>query len=128
MCGPPRIERLDDARAGLAKRRRTQQETVPGQLQVGDVERLNTSPPTVKLARSLLCELLAQTEVGVEERITEPIVRRKRQSSVLPRVVLACLRSGLIPYSGLPATAHLVKYDSCARFPFEGLRFVVPVG
>lgn len=53
---PARTERLDDARSSLAKCRRAQQEIVPGQLAM--LKALNTSPPTVSLARSLYVNFL----------------------------------------------------------------------
>ena len=79
-------------------------EFVPVQLQVGDVERLEHCAPTVSMASSLYVNFL---------------LRRKSVSNDGTTAAF---------YSGLPATAHLVKYDSCGRSPFEGLRFVVPVG
>lgn len=75
---PARTKRLDDARSSLAKCRRAQQEIVLGQLQVGDVEGVEHFAGNRESGALFVCELLAQTEVGVEERVTEPIVRRQR--------------------------------------------------
>ena len=65
---PARAKRLNDAHSSLAKCRRAQQENVPGQLQVGDVERVERFAGDRESGALFVCELLAQTEVGVEER------------------------------------------------------------
>jgi hypothetical protein len=72
---PARAKRLDDARVAWPNVGVPSRKLYPANCRLAMLKALNASPATVSLAL-FVCELLAQTEVGVEERVTEPIVRR----------------------------------------------------